>query len=199
MKADYKRRDVKVNGTVVVSVNSVSVEKKPEPTKTPTTSLFNTTKQKKEKIPEIKMEKTSPVPSNPSENKKKVTPERKSPRKNQSNTKQTNAKSIANFFGSKTTSSTADKKASEKSVAAATDKIKTVEIKDDSETNNKSSSKNPHKRSISNTSGKSLQIEKPNQNSKIINIKISIQIQMKKKPKPKRNPIVKCLRKRRLN
>lgn len=153
MKADYKRRDVKVNGTVVIQANSVSIEKKPEPTKKPTTSLFNTTKPKQEKKPEIKTEKTSPVLSNPSGNQKKVTPERKSPRKNQSNTKQTQAKSIANFFGSKTTSSTADKKASEKSVAEATIKIKTVEIKDDPETNNKSSSKNPHKRNLSNASG----------------------------------------------
>lgn len=149
MKADYKRRDVKINGTVVPPVNNVPAEKKPEPTKKPTSNLFNTAKPKQEQQPEIKTEKTSPVLPKPSDNKKKVGPERKSPRKNQSNTQPIQVKSIANFFGSKPTSSTADKKASEKSVAEATLKIETVEIKDEPEMSNKSS-KNSHKRNLSN-------------------------------------------------
>lgn len=153
MKADYKRQDVKVNGSVVRPVNNVPVEKKSEPTKKPTTSLFNTTKPKQEKQPEIKTEKTSPVLPKPSENGKKVTPERRSPRKHQSSTKPTQVKSIANFFGSKPTSSKVDIKASEKSVAETTIKIENIEIKDEPETNNKSS-KNPHKRNLSNASGK---------------------------------------------
>lgn len=153
MKADYKRRDVTVNGSVVPPVNNVPVEKKPEPTKKPTTSLFNTTKPKQEKQPEIKTEKTPPILPKPSDNGKKVTPERKSPRKHQSNTKPAQVKSIANFFGSKPTSSKVDKKTAEKSVAETTIKIETIEIKDEPETNNKTS-KNPHKRNLSNASGR---------------------------------------------
>lgn len=169
MQANFERRDIKVNGTVVPSASNAPVEnkpepieKKPEPTKKPTTSLFNTAKPKQQKQPEIKTEKPSSVLPKPSEHGKKVTPERKSPRKSprksQSNTKPNQVKSIANFFGSKPTSSTADKKATAKAVAEATVKIETIEIEDEPETNTKSSdtsSKNPHKRNLSNASGKS--------------------------------------------
>lgn len=162
MKADYKRRDIEVNGTVVPPVNNVSVEKKPEPIKKLTKNLFNTVKPKQEKQSEMKMEKTSPVLPKPSENEKKVAPERKSPRKNQSNTKPNQVKSIANFFGSKPTSSItiADKKSSEKSVAEAKIENETVKTEDEPKTNDKSS-KNHHKRNLSNGSGKSL-TKKPN-------------------------------------
>lgn len=151
MKLESNKRDVKVNDIIVPPVVKV-----PEPKKKAPNSLFGPPKPK----PEIKSESTSPSSSKDVKSVQSVkSPKKESPKKNQSAakvTKQPQGKSsIATFFN-KPTSSSSNKKPQDKSVAEATVKIEQVKLKEEPETSNgtANASKNPHKRNLSNASGK---------------------------------------------
>lgn len=147
LKLDLGKRDIKVSDIVVPP----PVKKQPEPKKN---TLFGAAKPK---ASETKTEKTSPSSSKAtkSSSPKKESPKKESPKKNQSTAKKPQGKSIANFFGSKPSSSSSAKSSTNKSVAETTIKIEKVQIKEEPSTSSDSKpAQKPHKRNHSNTDGK---------------------------------------------